>query len=114
MYGIITFTITLINEFQLFFKSKGVDFNSGVIHVIVDFLTRIQTRLLDEKFREFKISPRERQVIQHLIRGFQTKEINERMHTSIHTTKNHIRSIFKKCKVGNKIELFIKLINLKY
>ena len=72
-----------------------------------------QTKILTEKMDEYKLSPREKEVVKYLVKGMITKEIADKMHISTYTCKNHIRSIFKKCQVGNKIELFCKLTGLK-
>ena len=102
----------LVNEFQLFFKSKGIDFNSGIVYVICDFLSKVQTKILNEKMNEYKLSPRKKEVVQFLVQGLQSKEIGAKMNLSTYTCKNHVRSVFKKCQVNNKIELFIKLTGL--
>ncbi len=99
-------------EFETYFKSKGIDFNSGLIHTITDFLMRSQTRILNNKMDEYKLSPREREVVKHICAGLQVKEIANKLFISLDTVRKHMRSIYLKCDVHNKVELLIRLTGI--
>ena len=60
---------------------------------------------LEKKTKKYKLSPREKEVLQELIYGLQIKEIASKLFLSTHTIRNHIRRIYEKCKVQNRVEL---------
>ncbi|MBN2532370.1 MAG: response regulator [Spirochaetales bacterium] len=66
----------------------------------------------EKKCRMYSISPREKEVLRELLVGMQIKEIAGKLFLSVHTVRNHIRHIYDKCKVQNRVEL-INLINSK-
>lgn len=102
----------LKNEIELFFKSKGIELNTGLTHIITDFLMKSQTKILVEKMDEYRLSPREKELVKYICQGKQVKEIADIMCISIHTVRNHYRHLYKKCNVQNRIELFLKLTGL--
>ena len=104
----------LKTEIECFFKSKGMNLNSGITYVLSDYLVKGQTKILTERMDYYKLSPREKEIVIHLCKGMQIKEICEKLFVSVHIIKNHIRHIYAKCGVQNKIELFLKLIGLTY
>jgi len=55
------------------------------------------------------LTPKERQVMQLLSKGFTYKEISEPMDVSPETIKKHLKNIYKKLKVQNKIEALNKV-----
>jgi signal transduction histidine kinase/DNA-binding NarL/FixJ family response regulator len=59
--------------------------------------------------RLYNISPREKEVIEKLILGLENKEIAAVLNISINTVRNHISSIYEKCRVQNRVE-FVNLI----
>ena len=66
----------------------------------------------DNRFLEFErnckqyaLSPREKEVLRELLAGLQVKEIGAKLFLSTHTIRNHIRHIYEKCKVQNRVEL---------
>jgi DNA-binding NarL/FixJ family response regulator len=104
----------LKTEIEYFFKSKGMNLNSGIIYVLSDYLVKGQTKILTEKIDNYKLSPREKEIVIHLCKGMQIKEICAKLFISVHTIKNHIRQVYVKCGVQNRIELFLKLTGLTY
>ena len=89
-----------------------MNLNSGIIYVLNDYLVKGQTKILVEKMDYYKLSPREKEIVIHLCKGMQIKEICTKMFISVHTIKNHIRHVYAKCGVQNRIELFLKLTGL--
>ena len=61
--------------------------------------------VFEKKCTLYHISPREKTVLKELLKGLQTKEIATKLFLSTHTVKKHIRSIFTKCTVQNRVEL---------
>jgi len=52
-----------------------------------------------------ELSPREREVLVHLVAGARVPAISEQLHISPHTVRNHLKSIYRKCGVRNQSEL---------
>lgn len=52
-----------------------------------------------------ELSPREREVLVHLVGGARVPAIAEQLHISPHTVRNHLKSIYRKCGVRNQSEL---------
>jgi two-component system, NarL family, response regulator LiaR len=50
------------------------------------------------------LTPREKEVLQFLAKGMSYKEISGRIETSPETVKKHLKNIYRKLKVKNKIE----------
>ena len=55
---------------------------------------------------KYKISGREREVIELILEGYANKQIAGRLGVSFSTVKNHIYSIFQKTGARSKVELF--------
>ena len=51
---------------------------------------------------------REKDVIKGLFKGLIVKEISDKLFISVNTVRKHIDSIYRKCKVQNKVELINK------
>ena len=51
------------------------------------------------------LTSREKEVLALLAQGLAHREIGLRMHVSIHTVKNHIRSLMHKCNVNKSVNL---------
>lgn len=54
------------------------------------------------------ISPREREVLEHLAAGLSNKEIAERLHVSPHTVKTHVARLFEKLGARRRTEAILK------
>ena len=81
-----------------------------VIIPTAQFLTRPPDReeaggVLEEFVREFKLSRREREVLEKLCDGLSNKDIAETFFISPHTVENHIYNLYRKCGVGRRLEL---------
>lgn len=56
----------------------------------------------------FDLTPRERQVLTYLLGGDSRKAIAAKLTLSEHTVSDHIKSIYKRCKVNSRPELLAK------
>lgn len=55
------------------------------------------------------LTPREKEVMDHLSRGLSYKEIAHRLDVSHETVKMHLKNIYRKLRVQNKIEALMRL-----
>lgn len=60
---------------------------------------------LNQFLQEFKISKREKEVIQQLCEGKTNKEISDALFISLQTVKDHIYRIYQKTEVKNRVQL---------
>jgi DNA-binding NarL/FixJ family response regulator len=61
--------------------------------------------MFEKRCKEYNITPREKEVIRKIFDGLEVKEIANKLFVSTHTIRNHVRRIYKKCKVQNRVEL---------
>jgi|GEM_PF-508539 len=59
----------------------------------------------------YNISKKEEVIINYLLKGFKYKDISIKLNISYNTVKKRIRSIYKKLKIYNRIELINKINN---
>ena len=57
---------------------------------------------------EVVLTEREKDVLSLLSYGLTNKEISNRLHISIHTTKAHLESIYLKFNVQNRLQAVVK------
>lgn len=55
--------------------------------------------------RDYRITPREREIIQELYRGATSRDIGERLFISQRTVETHTRNIYRKCGVSGRFGL---------
>jgi DNA-binding NarL/FixJ family response regulator len=62
--------------------------------------------VLDVKDPELdQLTPREREVLRHIARGFTYKEVALRLHLSVKTVETHVSSVLRKLQLSNRHEL---------
>lgn len=95
--------------------------NSVSIYYVLKYLKEKQTslevntdrnkeQLQYEFYTAYNITNREQEVISLLLKGYSYKKIGEELFISLSTVKTHIRNIYQKTEVNNKIEL-LNLLN---
>jgi len=52
-----------------------------------------------------QLTPREREVLRHIARGFSYKEVALRLHLSVKTVETHVSSVLRKLQLSNRHEL---------
>jgi DNA-binding CsgD family transcriptional regulator len=71
--------------------------------------TKESTRInFDHLYAKYNLSKREREILQYLMKGMDTKDIAEKLFISYDTVKRHIQNLKEKCNVKN----IVQLINL--
>ena len=94
--GCISFLWGALSLLYLFWKNPGKSL-CGVLLVSESFTA------------QYRITPRERDVLGLLVNGKSNKEIGEALFVSPRTVETHIYNIYRKCSVKNKLELFGKI-----
>lgn len=104
------------------FANKGYDFPIGfalplvfillALHKLFDDLQRLsllnpKLEPSEQQFKNFSLTPREKEIAALLISGKTYKQIAEELFISIPTVKTHTSHIYKKCQVKNKLDLAI-------
>ncbi len=104
-------TLTLASgqawQMEIVSLSRG----SGEGHSLV-ILSPIQLptgRELHARLKEYGVSPREAEVIAHLLRGHRNPEVAEAMGITEYTVKDHLKHLFAKLSVASRTELFARL-----
>lgn len=57
-----------------------------------------------------RLTGREKEVFDLLLRGYTKNEAAEELHVSSYTCRNHMRGIFRKCEVGSLRQLYDKFL----
>lgn len=60
---------------------------------------------LQRTFSKYKISSREREILQLVLKGMSNKDIEDKLFISVKTVKAHIYNIYRKLGVQNRLEL---------
>jgi DNA-binding NarL/FixJ family response regulator len=61
--------------------------------------------------RQYRMSPRELQVAKLVCRGFNNEEVAGQLKMKQGTVKTHIRNIYRRIQVKNKIEMLLKFVD---
>lgn len=62
---------------------------------------------LDTEDNDFGLTPREREVLTALVEGLSNRDIAARFGLSEVTVKHHLKSVFEKCGMSNRVELVL-------
>ncbi len=90
--------------------------DQSVFHQIVKDYARLSKKLTETKpvpeTNQVELTPREQEILRHLVRGMTNKEIAVATNLAVDTVKTHLRNIFRKLAVKNRtqaISLAIKM-----
>jgi ATP/maltotriose-dependent transcriptional regulator MalT len=64
---------------------------------------------MEEKLKQFGLSGRESEVLKLISQGYRNSEIAEKLCVSHNTVKTHIRNIYIKLRVRNRVEALNKV-----
>lgn len=84
--------------------------NVVAVIALVRYMVRpsafVEEGAVSEAFiKEYRISPREADIITYLSRGLSNKEIADTLNISFTTVRTHVYNIFKKTGAGNRVDL---------
>ena len=86
----------------------GSPMSSNIARKIVQSFQRFNTSPMETE----NLSPREREVLELLARGYLYKEIAEALHISIPTVNTHIRRIYEKLHVRSRSQAIAKFTHI--
>ena len=75
----------------------GAPMNAQIARKILDVFAQSSMPKAD-----YGLTPREREVLGHLVTGFQKKQIADQMFITFHTVDKHLRSIYAKLQVPSR------------
>jgi DNA-binding NarL/FixJ family response regulator len=78
-------------------------FSPKLAGYVLDAFSSIPVAEVDEDLAA--LTPREREVLQHVARGYTYREIAERLHISIKTVETHVSSVLRKLQLANRHQL---------
>ena len=81
-------------------------FKTHITNIMAD---RVMGKSDDDIDNDMHVTPREREIIDLLIKGATNEEIAKELYISVSTTKKHVYNIFKKYGVKNRIALIKSL-----
>ncbi len=87
----------------LFYAEWADDFHA------VDMTEAVQTVEASNTLENLKLTPREREVAALLLHGKDAKQIAKELDISVHTAHFHIKNLYKKLCINNRMELFARL-----
>ena len=79
------------------------------VDVAVTFQAASVARVVEAVSNSRGLSAREREVVHLLLRGEPAKQIARRLGVSVLTVNGHLRSVYRKCRVRGRDELFAQL-----
>jgi len=90
--------------------------DQSVFHQIVNDYTRLSKKVTDtkapvEEEKTFELTPREQEILQHLVKGLTNKEISSATNLAVDTVKTHLRNIFRKFGVKNRTQAIAQAID---
>jgi len=89
---------TLVNAIQEVMQG-GAPMNPRVARLVLDVLTKQQVAI---RKTDYGLTPREKEVLELMVKGMIKKEIAHRQGVSYHTVNNQLRSIYEKLHVHTR------------
>ncbi|HYE30693.1 MAG TPA: response regulator transcription factor [Methylomirabilota bacterium] len=90
----------------------GSPMSSGIARMVVaHFQPRDWSPRSREALPTVRLSPREDEIVQLLVKGYRYKEVAEAFSCSIHTVREHLRRIYEKLQVTSSRDAVVKYLN---
>ncbi|MGI5882269.1 MAG: response regulator [Dethiobacteria bacterium] len=110
----------LLETIKKIYRGETV-IDPSVLHRIVHDYTRLSRKVAAtredrpaETVQEenIKLTPREQEVLFHLVKGFTNKEISVATNLAVDTVKTHLRNIFRKMGVKNRTQAISRAVKI--
>lgn len=92
----------------------GSPISPGIARYLLNNFS-IESSSKEEKFscnEGIKLTPREREILLKVSKGYTSKEISDMDNVSYHTVATHIRNIYKKLSVNSRAEALFEAYNM--
>lgn len=80
-------------------SAGGASINPKIARKVLTMFARVQAH---EPLTEYGLTPREKEVLQHMVAGMTKKAMAERLFVSFHTIDRHIRNVYAKLHVHTR------------
>ena len=87
-------------------KQGGAPMSSQIARRVVQSFRETANGTLKDQ----KLSQREEEILQHLSKGYSTKEIADRLSVSVNTVRTHLQHIYEKLHVRSRTEAVVKFL----
>ncbi|NQD37572.1 hypothetical protein HPT27_11090 [Permianibacter sp. IMCC34836] len=91
--------------------AKHQQMTAGFLQSTVDDKTHLQVECTLNNFASSLLTPRERDVLLYMLRGYSSVLTAQKLNTSDGTVKIHRKNIYRKLDIGSQAELFSLFIN---
>jgi LuxR family transcriptional regulator, positive regulator of biofilm formation len=101
---------------SLFLKGLKAIFEGEIWYsrnVLNQFYRKANYNIAVAPMNNIDLTPREKEMLSHLAKGFRNEEIAEKLCVSAHTVKTHIYNLYKKLGVPNRVQAAIWAANQK-
>jgi DNA-binding NarL/FixJ family response regulator len=86
--------------------SAKVDVLDGVLIIRIHVESTLKKS--NVAFKDERLTRRESEVLDHIIQGETNKQIAIALDVTVRTVKFHVSSLFQKCEVRSRIDLFVR------
>ena len=91
--------------------AAGVPYmNAGIARKTLTFFTQKNIILVFPETGDYKLSPRELEILNKLVEGNSLRQVAEQLFISHETVRTHVKHIYKKLHVANRTEAVMKAI----
>ncbi len=103
--GYVTKTISAPDLAEAVRRVAGGDavFSPQLAGFVLDAFASIPVKDVDPELDQ--LTKREREVLQHIARGYTYREVGEQLYISPKTVENHVSSVLRKLQLSNRYEL---------
>jgi two-component system, NarL family, vancomycin resistance associated response regulator VraR len=106
---------SLIDTIERVYHGETI-IDQSVFHQIVKDYARLSKKLTETKpvsdTNQVELTPREQEILRHLVRGMTNKEIAVATNLAVDTVKTHLRNIFRKLAVKNRTQAISRAIKI--
>ncbi|MBX2904103.1 MAG: response regulator transcription factor [Chitinophagales bacterium] len=87
----------------------GVPMTPGIALKVLQFVRQSEpVKSTEIEGEDFGITPREKEILEHLVKGATYEQISKALFISLGTVRKHIEKIYRKLQVNNKVEAINK------
>ncbi|MBL7736430.1 MAG: response regulator transcription factor [Chitinophagaceae bacterium] len=88
----------------------GAAINTAIAKKILGFFSNSNVILVEPSNHDYQISDREKEILNHMVKGLDSKAIAAKLFISYETVRTHVKHIYKKLHVASRNEAVMKAI----